>query len=129
MQKTDECNYVFTNANLEISPSILGTTLSLLWSVLLILCSFISFTFSLLFLSFHTSLNTLLYFFKQTRWNTHVRLIISLRENQPATHGMLQKEIINGFRKPARQNTKLLLKMIISDLRDTWTNTALTEFG
>ena len=27
-----------------------------------------------------------------------MRLIISLRENQSATHGMLQKEIINNFR-------------------------------
>ena len=58
-----------------------------------------------------------------------MRLIISLRGNQPATHGMLQKEIINDFRKPAWQNTKLLLKMIISNLRDTWSNTALTEFS
>ena len=59
-----------------------------------------------------------------------MRLIISLRENQPATHGMLQKEIINGFRKPALQNTRLLLKIvIISDLRDTWSNTALADFG
>ena len=58
-----------------------------------------------------------------------MRLIISLRENKPATHGMLQKEIINGFRKPVSKNTKLLLKMIISDLRDTWSNTALTDFG
>ena len=56
-------------------------------------------------------------------------LIIFLTENQPATHHMLQKEIINGFRKPAGQNAKLLLKLIISDLRDTWSNTALTEFG
>ena len=45
-----------------------------------------------------------------------MRLIISLRENQPATHDILQKEIIN------------ILKMIMSDLRDTWSNTTLTEF-
>ena len=57
------------------------------------------------------------------RWNTLVHLAISLRENQPATHAMLQKEIINDFRKPAWQYTKLLLKIvIISDLRDTWSN-------
>ena len=84
-----------------ISPSILGTTLSPLWCVLLISCSFISFIFSLVFLSFYTSVNTLLYFFKHTRWNTLARLIISLRANQPATHGMLQKETISSFRKPA----------------------------
>ena len=59
-----------------------------------------------------------------------MRLIISLREgNQPATHGMLQKEIISGFKKPARQNAKLLLTMTISNLRDIWVNTALIEFG
>ena len=58
-----------------------------------------------------------------------MHLIIFLRENQPATRDMLQKEIINDFRKPAWQNTKLLLKIIISDLRDTWSNTTLTEFG
>ena len=57
-----------------------------------------------------------------------MRLIICPRENQPAAHGMLQKEIINGFRKTAWQNKKLLLKMIISDLRDTWSNKALAEF-
>ena len=100
-----------------------------LWSVLLISCFFISFILSLVFLPFHASVNTLLNFFKHTVWNTLVRLIISLRENQPATDGMLQKEIINSFRKPAWQNTKLLLKMIISDLTDTWSNTSLTEFG
>ena len=43
-------------------------------------------------------------------------LIFSLRGNQPATHDMLQKEIIN------------ILQMIMSDLRDTWSNTALIEF-
>ena len=124
MQKTGESNYAFTYANL-------GTTLSPLWKELLISCSFISLIFFLLFLSFHTSVNIffLLYFFKHTGWNTLVHLIISLRENQPATQGMLQKEIINCFRKLAWQNTKLLLKMIISDLRDTYSNTALTEFG
>ena len=85
-----------------ISPSVLGTMLSPVWSVLLISCSFISFIFSLVFLTFHTSVNIfLLYFFKHTGWNTLVCLIISLRENQSATHGMLQKEIKNGFRKPA----------------------------
>ena len=68
-------------------------------------------------------------FLKHTGWNTLVHLVISLRENQSATHGMLQKEIINGFRKPAWQNTKLLLKIIISDLRDTSRNKALTEFS
>ena len=47
---------------------------------------------------------------------------------QHATHGMLQKEFINSFRKPARQNAKLLLKMTISNLRDIWSNTALIEF-
>ena len=41
-----------------MSPSVLGTTLSPLWSVLLISSSFISFVFSLVFLSFHTSVNT-----------------------------------------------------------------------
>ena len=82
-----------------------------------------------MFLAFHISVNTFLYFFKYVEWNTLVRLIIALREIQPATHGMLQKEIIDGFRKPAWQNTELLLKMIISDLKDTWSNTALTEFG
>ena len=62
-------------------------------------------------------------------WNTLARLIISLRGNLRATHSMLQKEILNGFRKPVWQNTKLLLKMIVSDLRDTRSNKALTEFG
>ena len=141
----------------------MGTTLSPLWSVLLISCFFYFLhIFLSVFLSFHTSVNAftflakclitlsklwcvtkqlsenrshkclpnfLLYFFRHTGWNTLARLIISLRGNQPATHDMLQKEIINGFRKPAWQNTKLLLKMIISDLRDTWSNTTLTEFG
>ena len=43
-----------------------------------------------------------------------MHLIISLKEDggggdggdQPATHGMLQKEINNGFKKPAKQNAK-----------------------
>ena len=46
----------------SISPSVLGTTLSPLWSLLLISCSFISFIFPLVFLSFHTSVNTFLKF-------------------------------------------------------------------
>ena len=58
-----------------------------------------------------------------------MRLIISLRGNQAATHDMIQKEITNGFRKRAWENTKLLLKMIISDIRDTWSNANLIEFG
>ena len=66
-----------------------------------------------------------------------MRLIISLRGggegerggDQPATHGMLQKEIIKRFRKPTRQNVELLLQMTISNLRDVWSNTALIEFG
>ena len=48
-----------------------------------------------------------------------MHLIIS---PQAATRPMLQKEIII-------QNTKLLLKMTISNLKKTWTNTALFEFG
>ena len=72
----------------------MGTTLSSLWSISLISCSFISFILSLVFLSVHTSVNTLFYFFKHTGWNTLVRLIISLRENQPATHGMLLSQIL-----------------------------------
>ena len=59
-----------------------------------------------------------------------VRLIISHNgRNQPATRGMLQREIINGFRKPARQNAELLLKVTISNLRHICSNTALIEFG
>ena len=50
-------------------------------------------------------------------------------EDQPATHGMLQKEIIKRFRKPTRQNAELLLKMTTSNLRDVWNNTVLIEFG
>ena len=59
-----------------------------------------------------------------------VCLITSLRGvgDQSATHDMLQKEIINGFRKPPKKNEKLLLKMTISNLRDIWSNTVLTEF-
>ena len=49
--------------------------------------------------------------------------------HHPATHGMLQKEIINNFRKPARQNAKLLLKLTISGFSDSSSNTALIEFG
>ena len=49
-------------------------------------------------------------------------LIISLASIQPATCAMLQKKLI-------MQNTKLLLKMTISNLKKTWTNTALFEFG
>ena len=51
---------------------------------------------------------------------------MSLRGNQPATYDMLQKEIMNGFRKTARQNEKLLLKITVSNLRDIWSNTALS---
>ena len=42
---------------------------------------------------------------------------------------MLQKEIINGFRKPARKNAKMLLKMTISNLRDIWSILVLIEIG
>ena len=48
---------------------------------------------------------------------------------QPGTHGILQKEIIDRFSKPAKQNSELLLKMTVSNFRDIWTNMALTEFG
>ena len=41
---------------------------------------------------------------------------------QSATCAMLQNQTII-------QNTKSLLKMIISNLKKTWTNTALFEFG
>ena len=58
-----------------------------------------------------------------------VRSITSLRGKELATHSMLHKEIISGYRKPARQNAKLLLKMTISNLMDIWSNTTLTEFG
>ena len=61
------------------------------------------------------------YFFKHTGYNTFVHLIISLVRVQSACV-LLPKEFII-------QNTKLLLKMIISYLKKTWTNTALFEFG
>ena len=57
-----------------------------------------------------------------------MRLIIPLRGNHSVTHGMLQKEITNDFRKPATQNAKLLLKLAIPNVRDIWSNTALIEF-
>ena len=41
---------------------------------------------------------------------------------QPATRAMLQKQLI-------KQNTKLLLKMTVSNLKKTCTNTALFEFS
>ena len=49
-------------------------------------------------------------------------LIISLSRIQPATHAMLQIEFII-------KNTKLILKMTISNLKKSWTNTALFEFS
>ena len=58
-----------------------------------------------------------------------MRLITSLRRDQPANHGTLQKELITGSRKSATQNAKVLLKMSISNLREIWSNTALFEFG
>ena len=58
-----------------------------------------------------------------------MRLITSLRRDQPANHGTLQKELITGSRKSATQNAKVLLKMSISTLREIWSNTALFEFG
>ena len=60
--------------------------------------------------------------FKHTGWNKFVYLFISLARIQSATRSMLQKELII-------QNTKLLLKMTISNLKKTWTNTALFQFG
>ena len=45
-----------------------------------------------------------------------MRLIIFVRRNQPANHGMLQKELITGPRNSARRNAKLLLKVPISNL-------------
>ena len=51
-----------------------------------------------------------------------MHLFIYLARIQPATRAMLQKELII-------QNTKLLLKMTISNLKKTWPNTALFEFG
>ena len=62
------------------------------------------------------------YVFKHTRYNTLVRLYISLARIQPATRAMLQKDLI-------MQNAKLLLKMTVSNLKKTWTNMALFEFG
>ena len=59
---------------------------------------------------------------KHTGLNTFVHLIITLERNQLATRVMLQKELII-------QNTKFLLKMTISNLKKTWTNRALLEFG
>ena len=50
-----------------------------------------------------------------------VHLIIPLERIQLFTRTMLQKELII-------QNTKLSLKMTISNLKKTWTNTALFEF-
>ena len=58
-----------------------------------------------------------------------MRLIISLRRNQPANHNVLQKEPITGSRNSATQNAKLLLKMPISNLRHIWSNKALFEFS
>ena len=58
-----------------------------------------------------------------------MRLSISLTRNQPVNHGMLQKELITGSRNSATQNTKLFLKMLISNLRETLNNTALFEFA
>ena len=51
-----------------------------------------------------------------------MHLTIYLTGIQPATRTILRKEHI-------LQKTKLLLKMIILNLKKTWTNTALFEFG
>ena len=51
-----------------------------------------------------------------------MHLIIYLTGIQPATRTILRKELI-------LQKTKLLLKMIISNLKKTWTITVLFEFG
>ena len=51
-----------------------------------------------------------------------MRLVISYARIHPTTHAMPQKELII-------KNTKWLLKMTISYLRKTWTNTALFEFA
>ena len=40
-----------------------------------------------------------------------MRLVISLRRNQPANNDMLQKELITGSSNSATQNAKLLLKI------------------
>ena len=47
-----------------------------------------------------------------------MRVIISLRRNQPANHDMLQKELIAGSRNSATQNATMLSKMPISNLRE-----------
>ena len=58
-----------------------------------------------------------------------MRLITFLRRNLPANHGVLQKELLTGSRNSATQNAKLLLKIPILNLREIWSNTALSEFG
>ena len=58
-----------------------------------------------------------------------MRLIISLRWNQPPSHGILQKELITGSRNSATQNAQLLFKIPISNFGEIWNNTALFEFG
>ena len=58
-----------------------------------------------------------------------MRLIIFLSRHQPANHGLLQKELLTGSRNSAAQNAKLLLKMPILNLRESWRNTVLLEFG
>ena len=50
-----------------------------------------------------------------------MHLIFHLARIQPVTGAMLQKELII-------QNTKLLLKITSTNLKKTWTNTALFEF-
>ena len=55
-------------------------------------------------------------------FNIFVRITISLVRIQSATRAMLQKQLII-------QNTKLLLKMTISNLKKICTNTALFDFG
>ena len=121
-----------------------GTMLSPLWRVLLISCSFISFIFSLVLLSFRTSVNTffkflakcliffsklwcvitqlsqnrsrrylssfLLYFYLNIWGNTLVYLIISLRGNQPATHGMLQKKNHKRLQKTYLTKYEIVIK-------------------
>ena len=51
-----------------------------------------------------------------------MHLIIYRTGIQPASRTILRKELI-------LQKTKLLLKMIISNLKKTWTITVLFEFG
>ena len=108
-----------------------------------------------MFLSFHTSVNTFIKFlaiilnhlsklwcviahfpkidpitvvylaFSSTYLNVVVEQLhvtISPARIQPASRAMLQKELII-------KNTELLLKMTASNLKKTWTNTALFEFG